>query len=157
MNGLLSEGSQNTPADNYAYNRMLNNYIPNEILFKARILFDGGFYSKSLEILESRPASSFSRIEEISEYLYRFARNYQELNEFELAAKYFKKVIDLEGADRYYFWGNSLLHLGNIYSRTGELEKAREFYQKATSYKGDEYRNSIKMEARTGLERIEDL
>ena len=155
-NGLLSEGSRNTTSDNYAYNRIMNDYKPNKILFTSRILFDGGYYERSLDTLNTQSLDSFAGIEEISEYIYRLARNYQQLDEIDLAIKYFSDVIALENADNYYFWGNSLLHLGNIYSLKGELEKAREYYKAAISYSGQEYRNNIRMEAHTALKKLDD-
>jgi len=155
-NGVLTEGSLNTASDNYAYTRIVNNYHPDETLFKSRVLFDGGYYKRSLEILESQGPETFSGIEEVSEYLYRYARNYQQLDETSVAVEYFNKVIAVEGAESYYFWGNSLLHLGNICIVTGEPEKAREFYKEALRYKGEEYRNSIRMEAKMGLKKMED-
>jgi len=153
---ILTEGGLNTGPDRYAHQRISNNYKPNMTLFKSRILFDGGYYERSLEVLALHNLSSFTTVEEKSEYLYRYARNYQELSKTNQAIEYFNKVIILEEAEKYYFWGNSLLNLGHIYAQNGDRDKAREQYKRALKYKGDEYKNSIKMEARTGLKKLDD-
>jgi len=154
-NNVLTKGSLFTGSDKYAYYRIHNNYTPDYTLFISRILFDGGHYERSLDVLKSHRLSAYSAIEEISEYLYRFARNYQHLDKRDLAIEYFNEVINTKGAEQYYFWGNSLLNLGIMYTRSENYVKAREFYQKALLYKGDEYKNSIRMEAKNGLKKIE--
>ena len=97
-NEVLKVGSLQTGSDKYAYQRIINNYKPDSTLFNSRILFDGGYYVQSLEILRSKNSSLFSSVEEISEYLYRYARNYQQLGKVDPAIDYFKKVINTEGA-----------------------------------------------------------
>jgi tetratricopeptide (TPR) repeat protein len=155
--GVINSGGLNTGSDRYANNRITNNYIPNKVLFKSRILFDGGYYEQSLDVLYSQKPSDSKSREHLFEYLYRLARNYQQINQNNLSIEYFNKVVAEEDARVYYFWGNSLLNLGNIYSRMGDYDAAREFYNKAIKYKGDEYRSSIRMEAKTALKKIEDL
>jgi tetratricopeptide (TPR) repeat protein len=153
---VLVRGSMLTGADRYAYQRISQNYTPNMILFKSRNLFDGGYFKESLDVLDSSDVSVFTLIEEKSEYFYRYARNYQELSEKELAIEYFNKVVHLEEAEQYYFWGNSQLNLGHIYTLQGDQDSARGFYRNALKYKGEEYKNSIKMEARTALRKLDN-
>ena len=153
---VLNMGSLNTGTDKYAYQRINHNYKPNITLFKSRILFDGGYYEQSLEVLASHGLSSFATLEEESEYLYRQARNYQELSKADLAIEYFKRVVFLEEAEQFYFWGNSLLNMGHIFAQKGDIDNARRSFQRALKYKGEEYKNSIKMEARAGLRMLDD-
>jgi hypothetical protein len=155
-NNVLTKGSLITGSDKYAYYRINNNYVPDSTLFKSRILFDGGHFKKSLEILGSKNLSAYNKTEEKSEYLYRYARNYQELAKLNQAIEYFNKVINLKGAERYYFWGNSLLNSGYIYTQNGNYIKAEELFKNALKYKGEEYKNSIKMEARTAIRKLKD-
>ena len=153
---VLNMGSLKTGTDKYAYQRINHDYKPNMTLFKSRILFDGGYYEQSLEVLASQDWSSTTTLEEESEFLYRYARNYQELSKIDLAIEYFKKVVLLEEAEQFYFWGNSLLNLGHIYAQIGDDDNARMSFKRALKYKGEEYKNSIKMEARAGLKKLDD-
>ena len=152
---VLTEGNLITGSDNYAYRRISRGYEPDSTLFISRLLFDGGYYERSNQALSARSLNDYSNTEDRCEFLYRYARNFQMMNQVESAIDYFNQVLDIEGAEFYYFWGNSVLNLGNLYSKTGEYTLAREFYQRALDYKGESYKNSIRAEARAGLKKIE--
>lgn len=154
---VLSEGSMETGADRYAYNRITENYVPDSTLFISRLLFDGGYFEKSLEILKTGNSSNYSKTEDICEFYYRYARNYQSLTEYEQAIGFYKKVLKIAGSEEFYFWGNATLNLGHIYSKKGSYTKARKYYKLALKYKGDSYQNSIKTEATAGLKKISDF
>ena len=149
-------GTANTGSDTYALQRITHDYNPDETLFRSRIMFDGGYYEQSIEVLRSINPEKYMKIEELSEYYYRYGRNYQQMNDKARALEYFQKVLSVNGAELYYFWGNSLLNIGHIYSRYGEIDTARKYYEMALGYKGDEYRNSIKIEAKAALKKLED-
>ena len=151
---VLTEGSLLTGADRYANNRINNNYVPDSTLFISRLLFDGGYFERSITVLEAAKASDYSKTEDKCEYYYRYARNCQSLSKYECAIEYYNKVIDITGSEEYYFWGNSTLNLGHIYTKKGSYSKAREYYKLALDYKGDSYQNSIKVEAKAGLKKI---
>jgi hypothetical protein len=151
---VLSEGNLETGADRYALNRITNNYIPDSTLFISRLLFDGGYFEKSIEIMEKGDSSNYRKTEDRCEFYYRFARNYQSLSAYDEAIDFFNKVLEISGAEGFYFWGNASLNLGHIYSKKGSYVKAREYYKLALKYKGDSYQNSIKTEAKAGLKKI---
>ena len=143
-----------TGADRYAYNRITNNYIPDSTLFKSRLLFDGGYFEKSIQTLSANKISKYVKTEEKCEFYYRYARNYQLLKAFETSIDYYNKVIEIQGSEEFYFWGNALLNLGHIYSGLKNYPEAKEYYKRALNYKGESYRNSIRTEAKAGLKKI---
>ena len=151
---VLSEGSLQTGADKYAYNRITNNYIPDSTLFKSRLLFDGGYFERSIQTLSACKISNYTKTEEKCEFYYRYARNYQLLKVFENSIDYYNKVIEIKGSEEFYFWGNAQLNLGHIYSGLENYSKAKEYYKRALDYKGESYRNSIRTEAKAGLKKI---
>jgi len=151
---VLSEGSLQTGADKYGYNRLTNNYIPDSTLFKSRLLFDGGYFKRSIETLSAGKSSNYTNTEEKCEYYYRYARNYQLLKAYESSIDYYNKVIEIKGSEEFYYWGNAMLNLGHIYSNSGAYSKAREYYEHALKYKGESYQNSIRTEAKAGLKKI---
>lgn len=153
---VLTDGSLQTGADKYAYNRITNKYIPDSTLFKSRLLFDGGYFQKSIETLSVGKVSSFTKTEEKCEFYYRYARNYQLQKAFEDAIEYYSKVLEINGSEEFYFWGNAALNLGHIYSETGAYSEAKKYYERALKYKGDSYQNSIRTEAKAGLKKISD-
>ncbi|MGD9328088.1 MAG: tetratricopeptide repeat protein [Cyclobacteriaceae bacterium] len=151
---ILSEGNLETGADRYAINRITNNYVPDSTLFISRLLFDGGYFERSIEILETGNISDYSKTEDRCEFYYRYARNYQSLSEYEKAIDFYEKVLEISGSEEFYFWGNATLNLGHIYSKRETYSKAREYYKLALKYKGNSYQNSIKAEAKAGLKKI---
>jgi len=151
---VLSEGNLETGADKYAYNRIIKNYVPDSTLFISRLLFDGGYFEKSIRILKAAESSDYRKTEDRCEFYYRYARNYQSLSEYEDAIDFYNKVLEISGSEGFYFWGNATLNLGHIYSMKGSYIKAREYYKLALKYKGDSYQNSIKTEAKAGIKKI---
>jgi hypothetical protein len=154
---VLSKGNLQTGADKYANNQLTSNYIPDSTLFISRLLFDGGYFNRSIETLSIRESSKFTKTEEKCEYYYRYARNYQLLKVYETSIDYYNKVLKIEGSEEFYFWGNAVLNLGHIYSSSGAYSKAREYYERALKYKGESYQNSIRTEAKAGLKKISNL
>jgi len=86
-------------------------------------------------------------------------RIYLQLNEssIETSIDYYNKVLKIKGSEEFYFWGNTVLNLGHIYSSSGAYSKAREYYERALKYKGESYQNSIRTEAKAGLKKISNL
>lgn len=154
---VLSEGSLQTGADRYAYNRIKKNYDPDSILFISRLLFDGGYFEKSIDILKTGNISDYRNTEDRCEFYYRYARNYQSLSDYEDAIDFYHKVIEISGSEEFYFWGNATLNLGHIYTKKRSYAQAREYYKLALKYNGDSYQNSIKTEAKAGLKKISDF
>ena len=126
QNRVLSEGSLQTGADRYAYNRITNNYIPDSTLFKSRLLFDGGYFERSIQTLSDSEISNYTKTEEKCEFYYRYARNYQLLNAFEASIDFYNKVIEIKGSEEFYFWGNALLNLGHSESGVRNESRAEE-------------------------------
>jgi hypothetical protein len=153
-NKILSEGSLQTGADRYASNRIKNNYVPDSTLFISRLLFDGGYFERSIDVLQAANSSDYIKTEDRCEFYYRYARNYQSLLEYENAIDYYKKVIEIPGSEEFYFWGNATLNLGHIYAKKESYTEAGKYYQLALKYKGNSYQNSIKTEAKAGLKKI---
>ncbi len=127
---------------------------PDKTILKARLLFDGGYYSKALWELKSsgagHPASSREKIE----YTYRMARIYHKTGDTKEAILNYSETLDKGKAYPFYFAANSALQLGLIYEASGNKEKARTYYRKCLSLKYDEYQNSISQKAKAGLSRL---
>ena len=125
-----------------------------KILFISRLLFDGGYFEKSIDILKTGNISDYRNTEDRCEFYYRYARNYQSLSDYEDAIDFYYKVIEISGSEEFYFWGNATLNLGHIYTKKRSYAQAREYYKLALKYNGDSYQNSIKTEAKAGLKKI---
>ncbi|MXV49808.1 tetratricopeptide repeat protein [Pedobacter sp. HMF7647] len=127
---------------------------PDIDLLKARLLFDGGYYAKALNVLDNRKASSFKLNRDKIEYCYRLGRIYDALGKDDSAIKFYQFSLDMGKNERYYFAANSALHIGMIYEQKKDKYKATSFYNQAISMKDHDYQSSIESKAKDGLKRI---
>ncbi|MDP4266646.1 MAG: tetratricopeptide repeat protein [Bacteroidota bacterium] len=141
--------------DKQALKEAESDEIPNSYLLKARLLCDGGYFSKALSILILKNATdSYTSSRDRLEFTYRLARIYHLMNDLNKAISYYEMTLKNGENKPYYFAANSSLQLGNIYETKGNIEKARYYYQKCLNIKGHEYKNSIDQKAKSGLNRI---
>lgn len=147
-------GAVNVDEDKEAENEAISGELPNRILLRSRLLFDGGYYSASLAEIAGQPIDSFPRYKDQLEVTYRLARIMHRMNNMEKAVRYYEQTIKNGSAVKFYFAANSALLLGNIYEENGDLERARSYYNLCLSFRGHEYQNSIDQKAQAGLDRL---
>lgn len=127
---------------------------PNPGLLKARLLFDGGYYTKSLDILADISESALNLVKDRTEYHYRLGRNYDELGKWDLALLHYQKAVNYGKGLKAYFAANSALGMGKIYMKKKAYAQAKNSFNTAISMKDHQYENSIESEARDSLRRI---
>ena len=124
---------------------------PDLNLLKARLLCDGGYYSRARHELDDfKPADQKAGIE----YTYRLGRIYHNWKKTDEAIPFYKETI-LNGEKLpYYFAANSALQLGIIYEQSNDFTQARLYYSKVLDMDFDEYQFSISNKAQAGLNRL---
>ncbi len=133
----------------------LPDYTPHIEMLKARLLFDGGYYTQAEEILKHiDPKSLLNKYQRI-EYSYRYARVLHEEKKLSQAVDFYLKVIEQSENETYYFAPNSCLLLGNIHEKLGFSKTAEIYYRKVLSYKNYEYKMSISQKAKAALSKLE--
>jgi tetratricopeptide (TPR) repeat protein len=137
-------------SENYL-NKKLTKSIPQKILMKARLAFDGGYYDKALECLNSYSENSFDQASNRAEFNYRKGRIFQKLNNLQDAIAYFERTIIISENQNWSFGASSALQLGYIYQSKNEKAKAKSYFEKAISYKKHEYKNSVDNKAKAAL------
>lgn len=148
----------NVEEDKSAYMEAKRDYAPNIDLLKARLLFDGGYYKKSLKTLYlADPLNTFKTETEKVEYLYRLARIYHKIERIDLAIQNYNNTIKTGKHLKEYFSANSALKLGNIYEEQKKYIKALEYYNMTSLFNNTEYKNSIEQKAKSGINRINSL
>lgn len=143
-------GTTYTEADKQA-DRQINEGYPNPVLMKIRLLTDGGYYSNALALIEQYQNTPFSTGKESVEFTYRQARLFHQMMQIDQAIENYKLTIEGSADEDWYFAPNSCLQLGYIYQRQGKLDLAREYFEKALTYKGHPYKNSIDNKAKSAL------
>lgn len=151
---ILKVNDAPTDEDKAAQKEAEQNYVPNVNLLKARLLSDGAYYTKALEIMNIVQPSKLTRSRDQIEYYYRKARIFDEQNNDTEAIKFYLQTIEKGSTYDYYFAANAALKLGNIFEQQKKKTNAVAYYKKALDLDKDEYTNSINAEAKAGLNRL---
>ncbi|MCB0429509.1 MAG: tetratricopeptide repeat protein [Flavobacteriales bacterium] len=155
MEQVKTSGNTTLGADKQAMQAAESGVVPNVKLLKARLLFDGGYFNKSLQVLVADGnARGFDTREERVEFVYRLARIHQELQHADKAKTYFDMTIRDGETLPLYYAANAALQLGMMYEKEGDLEEARKYYRKCISLKDHEYAQSLSQKAKAGLNRV---
>ena len=154
MKMIIRSGSDFTDEDKQAMKEARSGEIPDVVLLRSRLLFDGGLYARALEEITSRPGTYWQRIRDQVEVTYRLGRIYDHLNQQEKAIVYYRKTYESWKEKPWYYASNAALHLGLIYENQGHPAKAREWFRKTLALRNHEYQDSIDQKAEAGLERV---
>jgi len=154
---VLKYGNSFFDIDKQALVEAESGEIPNIYLLKARLLFDGGYYNKSLKALvEKKPSQVYKKKKDALEFTYRLARIYHQKENISKAISYYE-ITFKNGKDYpYYFIANSSLQLGMIYENKSDFIKAKKYYKKCLSMNPEKYKNGIHNKAKAGINRIEN-
>ena len=157
INRVKEEGATFLDGDKKADKAAKSDEIPNAYLLKCRLLFDGGYYAEAARVFQVHsPMIVLKTPRDKVEYPYRMARIYDQWGKQDLAIRFYTKTIDLGKDESWYFAANAALHLGQIYEKEGNKEKAKSMYEACKNMDFDEYRNSITQKAKAGLSRLEE-
>jgi tetratricopeptide (TPR) repeat protein len=154
MQECIKAGAMNVDEDKDAFLEASSGELPNIILLRSRLLFDGGYYRQSWSEIAGKSIDSFPRYRDQLEVTYRLGRIMDKLTITEKAIYYYSKTIKNGGSSKLYFAANSALLLGNIYESNGQYDLALEYYKKCLNFRGHEYQNSIDQKAQAGQDRI---
>ncbi|MFT5723980.1 MAG: hypothetical protein ACI9JN_001097 [Bacteroidia bacterium] len=148
-NTALEEDEQ---ANKYAYAGL----TPNVELLKTRLLFDGGYYDKALDIIRPLKVKNFSTDLQKTVYFYRKGRVYDALLKNDLAEAFYLEAMSAGETLPQYYASYAALYLAELMERQDDFVKAKTYFKKAMSF-GDnkEYKKSIEHRAKNGLDRIE--
>ncbi len=157
MKKEIDGNSELIMSDKYAKSFFENAKTPDKELLKARLLYDGGYYTQAKNQVDLYPFKSKYDIEFQIEYYYRKARIEQSLNNLQISIESFKKCVELQADANYYFAPNACLQLGHIYHERNELEKAEYYFEKAMDYKKYAYKQSIEHQAKSALNALDSF
>lgn len=151
---VIQTGNNSLDEDKAATREAESKQAPNTILLKARLLSDGAYYAKALNVLDSCDIKVLS-FEEKLEYYYRKARILDDMGQPAKSIPFYDWVIKNGVKTNTYFAPNSCIKLGNYYEHINDKKSATLYYQKALTYINHEYKNSIDAQAKAGLNRIQ--
>jgi tetratricopeptide (TPR) repeat protein len=151
-----SKGNDLADEDQVAIKEAESGIIPNTLLLRSRLLFDGGYYNRALLELAGKPLSEFPTQKDQLEFTYRLARIFDKTKKNDKAIQFYEQTIKNGEKYNYYFAANSALSLGQMYEDAGDKTKAVFYYKKTLSMRNHDYQNSIDQKAKAGLNRLND-
>ncbi len=148
------KGYQLVDEDKQAMKEAKANVVPNAILLKSRVLFDGGYYQKVLDLLTKNENHISNNPNYKIEFNYRKGRVLQSLKKYNDAIPYLQVAVKNSSSSSY-FGANSSLQLGLIYEEMGDKKSAKSYFQTCLDMNPSEYKNSIHQKAKSGLLRVQ--
>jgi tetratricopeptide (TPR) repeat protein len=154
MQQVLEIKDAPTDEDKSAQREAEQHILPNKSLLKARVLTDGGYPNKALEIINAINLNNLISKRDQIEYYYRKARILQELQLNSEAIRFYLLTIQKGEKYNYYFAANACNKLAYLLEVQQKRDNAIRYYTKAIGLEKDEYQNSINAEAKAGLNRL---
>jgi len=155
MNYCKKIGQTQIDEDKAAMREAKRQTPPHLDLLKARLLFDGGYLERALQVLEKVRTPDLDQEEQI-EFSYRKARIFHSLVKTEQAIISYSTCMNSDSNSRLYFACNSALQLGIIYEGKGDALLAEKYFEKCLSMNPSEYKNSLHQKAKSGLNRLKN-
>lgn len=128
--------------------------IPNPLLLKARLLFDGGYYNRGLDLLRGKKASDFDRLRDQMEFTYRAGRLFQALGQMDKAKGYYYATLKVKSDYPYYYPASAAFQLGLLFEAERDAKRARYYFKKCVKSGDHVYESSLDAQAKAGLERL---
>jgi tetratricopeptide (TPR) repeat protein len=152
MDTVRLTGKAQVECDKHAESVASKNSLGNKDIIHAMLLFDGGYLKEAKKILDEITVNNLNTPYQL-ELLYRKGRVYHELKLETEAIALYKQVIMLQQEEKYYFAPNACLQLGYIYLKQDQ-EMAKLYFNKAMSYSGHEYENSINTKSKAAINKL---
>lgn len=156
MQQLQQESNSDIDTDKAALEEAQKGYVHHHLLLKARLLFDGGYYSQALGLLEGLTTNNFVALHHKLELTYRLGRLYQAIGRTNEAIENYKATLAMDNGSNLYFAPNAALQLGLIYEQQQNKTAATRYYEICLTYKKHVYAQSLSTQARAGLQRLGD-
>jgi len=122
-------------------------------LLRARLLCDGGFYTKAIAALSNKTVNDFSLPRDKIEYYYRLGRIYDAMDKNDEAIKYYNNAIAIGRTSTYHYASSSAIRIGIIYEERKDFAHARAAYNMVFDFKNSQFKNSLQQKAKDGLKR----
>lgn len=139
--------------DKNAKREALKGQVPHMELLKVRMLTDGGYYSRALELIENLDIG-FSE-EEYLQYQYRKARLLHQLFKYEEAIVGYESILDTWRDNESYMICNSALQVGLIKEAQEDYNEAKRYFKLALSIDPEQYKTGLHQKAKAGLNRVD--
>lgn len=154
MQIVLSKGTTSAGGDENAEKEASDGILPNIHLLKARLLFDGGYYSRAHIFLSGFSDNNFPFYVHKIEYNYRLGRILDGLNRDNEAIVQYNKTIAIGRTHKAFYACNSALRAGLIEEQNDNKTAAKSYFNLCLNLNPVDYRTGLHIQAKAGLVRI---
>ncbi len=126
---------------------------PHPGLLRARLLFDGGYFTRARRVLDGIDLKSLSA-EEVLEHRYRTGRVLGGLKDYPGALSFYARTIALGRDNPAYYACNAALQAGLLEEDRGNPAAARKYFQTCLEISPAAYRTGLHLMAKAGLDRL---
>lgn len=151
---LLGRGISITDADKQAQNFAEKPKWPKPQLLQVKLLIDGGFYLKALQLIQNIDPKHLEDNAHVLEYNFRYGRIFEELSNPEKAHLFYDATIEIGRYRKEYFAARACLQKGLMHERSGNKKEAARMFQECLSMRHHDAQNSIDQLAKAGLNRL---
>ena len=129
---------------------------PHPIILKSRLLYDGGYYNKAYDLLNSFKVRQLTSSNEKAEFCYRKGRVLEKLGLTDRALIMYEACSLYAVNSKDYYGAYACLYLADHHTKERNSDLAKRFYTRAMSYsKNQEYVDLIHSRAKAGLKQLE--
>ncbi len=151
---VKQRGSSRSDPDKVALREASSGEMPDVRLLKARLLFDGGYYTRAFDLLKNNDTTYDANPRNQLEYQYRMGRIAQKMGKVGEAYRHYETTIQLGEKQPWYFACNAALQIGILQEEYADHKNARFWYQKCLEINPEEYAGSLHGKAKAGLNRL---
>ncbi len=146
LDKILEYPSNDLYLDQYAVHFTKNNIKIESTLSRSRLLFDGGEYQQTYDLLIKTP--EYKNVNYTVEKYYRLGSCARQLGKNKEFVEHYVKCVNLADATDYnYYAAYACLQLGYHYQSIGETQWALKYFKQAKVYKNHFYYTSVKDKA----------
>ena len=155
MRNVKKYGAHVVDEDKQALRESDRGIIPQVTLLKARLLSDGGYYRRALDLLESETGLLLQPDYSL-EANYRLGRIYHLEKKYAQAIPFYQQAIEKGVNSSTHYACASSLYIGTIYETQKNFRLARLYFQKCLDITSGDYTSSLHQKAKAGLNRLND-
>lgn len=156
MAACQTKGYRLIDEDIQAYDEASGTVVPNDMLLKARMLFDGGYYTEAYKVLILKSHLFPEGSLHYEEYNYRLGRIQHLLSNYPEALNHYAMVMQISANQHSFMACNAALQSGLIYEDQGHYNQAKKFYDRCLEMEPHEYKSSLHQKAKSGINRLKE-
>jgi len=157
MKMSLDKGHDLLEDDLQAIKEAKQKAVPDIVLLRARLLYDGGYFERAYDELKQHEQSYKQAKDKKLEYHYRMGRITHALQKYDEAKQYYLYSIGAGMRDNSFFACNSALQLGLISEHQEFYEDAIKYFDVCLKMKPSIYKSQLHNKAKAGRNRIKKV